>query len=154
MSDKAASALHHEAVESVREHFKSDLQKGGSADDDTFDYSAPASELGVSIDPNCPETLSLALQWSLLLANVCARLIHAKAAACTQPPVRPPAITVCRCFADVQFGAGSAAAVENTALRSRPRPTSSTVLVTGSLYLVGTAIQHAQALGAEDDASV
>ena len=145
MSDKAALALHHEAVEAVREHFKSEHE--GAID--TFDYNVAATELGVSIEPNCPEALSLALQWSLLLANVWARLTYAKAAALKRP-VRPPTITVCRCFADAcaQFGAGSAAV---DAGRCRP---SSTVLVTGSLYLVGTAIQYAQSLGVDDDGRV
>ena len=140
MSDAKAESLRQESELAVRRYFGDDESRD-------YDYETPLSRFGVELDQKISGApLSAALRWSLLLANVWARLaeeatqnrkdIENSTSASARSRVT---VTVCRCFSD---------AVRQLLDSRGDAPLVS--LATGSLYLVGTVLNHGRKYGAEE----
>lgn len=100
---------------------------------DDFNYTIPAEDLGVRLCIDGAQEFSSALQWSLLIANVWARLAAAEG-------IASPKVWVCQSLAH-----GSKHLMEQSASAAAQDQSSpaTAVLVTGSLYLVGSAVAFA-----------
>ena len=139
MSDTKSHSLRLAAIRATREYF------GDGSDSKYDDDSYP----GVNIDEGCKSApLSTALQWSLLLANVWERLVQKRAVDADQNQSSPaPRATVCRRYSDAcQHLLQPDTFEQHTQTENRPL----IALVTGSLYLVGSAVQHAERHNALD----